>query len=136
MRNLRAIVKLTALSLTTAAYYMLYVAGLPLAFVFPPSRLRLREYCCRKWARVAARILGLQLKAINGPPTAPFLLVSNHLSYIDVIVLQSQLHCTFIAKSEVAGWPLLGIICRTMDTIFIDRRVRRDIPSVLKKIEM
>jgi 1-acyl-sn-glycerol-3-phosphate acyltransferase len=62
-------------------------------------------------------------------------MVSNHLSYVDVLVLQAQTDCAFIAKSEVAGWPILGFICRTMDTIFVERSRKRDIPHALESIE-
>lgn len=70
---------------------------------------------------------------VRGPlPAAPFYLVGNHLSYLDVVVLASRLDAVFVAKSEVASWPVLGPLCRRMDTIFIDRGSRRDITRVLE----
>jgi 1-acyl-sn-glycerol-3-phosphate acyltransferase len=79
--------------------------------------------------------MGMTINVRNEPPTGPFLMVSNHLSYVDVIVLGSQTDCAFIAKSEVASWPIIGLISRTMDTIFIDRSSRKDIPRVMQRID-
>jgi len=62
----------------------------------------------------------------NQPPQPPFLLVSNHLSYVDIVLLQSQLNCVFVAKSELADWPIVGQLCRSMNTIFVNRNQKRD----------
>jgi len=74
---------------------------------------------------------------VAGPlPSPPFLLVANHLSYLDVLVLASRLPgCVFVAKADVQSWPLLGPICKGFGTIFIDREDRRDIPRALSRIE-
>ena len=49
------------------------------------------------------------------------LLVCNHLSYLDVIVLSSIAPCVFVAKHDVAGWPFFGWLARAAGTIFVDR---------------
>jgi len=54
----------------------------------------------------------------------PVLYVSNHLSYLDIIVLGSVLPANFVAKAEVVDWPVIGIMSRLNDTILIDRQVR------------
>jgi 1-acyl-sn-glycerol-3-phosphate acyltransferase len=79
--------------------------------------------------------MGMTINVRNQPPAGPFLMVSNHLSYVDTIVLGSQANCAFVAKSEIASWPIIGLICRTMDTIFIDRNLRKDIPRVRQQID-
>jgi 1-acyl-sn-glycerol-3-phosphate acyltransferase len=68
-------------------------------------------------------------------PRAPFFLVANHLSYVDVIVLASQVDCRFIAKQDISTWPLIGLLCRSVGTIFIDRNNRRDIARVNAQVE-
>jgi 1-acyl-sn-glycerol-3-phosphate acyltransferase len=68
-------------------------------------------------------------------PKAPFFLVSNHLSYVDIIAFASQLDCVFVSKSEVKDWPVIGLLCRSMEIIFIDRQRRADIPRVIGLIE-
>ena len=52
------------------------------------------------------------------------LLVCNHLSYLDIIVLSSIRPCVFVAKRDVARWPLFGWLARSAGTIFVDRRRR------------
>ena len=52
------------------------------------------------------------------------LLVSNHLSYIDIIVLSSIRPCVFVAKRDVANWPLFGWLAHAAGTIFVDRERR------------
>jgi len=50
------------------------------------------------------------------------LLVCNHLSYLDIIVLSSITPCVFVAKANVAAWPLFGWLTRAAGAIFVDRR--------------
>ncbi len=56
---------------------------------------------------------------VTGRPT---LYISNHISYIDIFVLGSMVPGTYIAKSEVASWPLLGTLAKLQNTLFIERR--------------
>jgi len=60
--------------------------------------------------------------------------VSNHLSYLDVLLLAAHARPIFVAKSEVAGWPLIGTLGRLLGTIFIDRNRKRDLPRVIEEI--
>ena len=53
----------------------------------------------------------------------PLMLVSNHFSYLDLFALGSVAPAAFIAKSEIASWPLLGFMCRVSGCLFIDRKV-------------
>lgn len=87
------------------------------------------------WSRGAARIVGLRITRSGEPPRGPFLLVANHLSYLDVIVLGASLRATFVAKADVARWPLLGWLCGAVGTVFIDRTRKRDLLRVLPILE-
>jgi 1-acyl-sn-glycerol-3-phosphate acyltransferase len=135
MRYAQATLRLFGLGGVMSAYYLRWLAGLPFVVWSKDRALVWRNLNYRGWARTSARIMGMTIRVHNKPPNAPFLLVSNHLSYIDVLVLGSQADCTFIAKSEVARWPLIGSICRAMDTIFIDRQMRKRIPEALHAID-
>jgi 1-acyl-sn-glycerol-3-phosphate acyltransferase len=77
----------------------------------------------------------MRMEVQGKPPRPPFLLVSNHLSYVDVVVLASQLGAVFVARGDVAGWPVAGAMCRAADTIFVDRDNRRDVERVLRRME-
>lgn len=89
----------------------------------------------RGWAITVAHILGVSVTTHGLPPTPPFFLVANHLSYLDIICFSTLLDCVFIAKSEVAEWPILGSLARSVDTIFIDRTHYHDIPRAISLIE-
>jgi len=72
--------------------------------------------------RCLTRLLGVSV-TIDGAPACnrPLLIVSNHISWLDIIVLSASTPLTFVAKSEVAGWPLLGLLARLQQTVFVDR---------------
>jgi 1-acyl-sn-glycerol-3-phosphate acyltransferase len=75
--------------------------------------------------RGCCRILGLRLRRIGQPiPMRPVLFVANHTSYIDITVLGALLPASFVAKAEVAGWPLFGWLAKLQRSVFIDRQVR------------
>ena len=126
-----AIIRLVSLCGVTAFYYLRWLAGLPFVFVFPQQALIWRNRNVSGWARTSARIMGLTINVKNKPPATPSLLISNHLSYVDIVVLSAQVGCTFVAKSEVARWPILGFVSTTLHTIFIDRKSKRDVLRVM-----
>jgi 1-acyl-sn-glycerol-3-phosphate acyltransferase len=134
MRHLRAAARLVALCLVTAGFYALWLAGLPFVSLFAGAARRWRSLNFCGWARVAARIAGMRISARGRPPRAPFLLVSNHLGYMDVVAFAALVDCVFVAKSEVARWPVIGLMCRTLGTIFVNRGRRRDIPATLERV--
>jgi 1-acyl-sn-glycerol-3-phosphate acyltransferase len=99
------------------------------------SRARWQSRVLRHWARATCTILGIRIESSGPHPGPPFLLVSNHLGYIDIAVLASQLDCVFVAKREVANWPIIGHLCRQVGTIFIDREHRSDVMRANAMIE-
>jgi len=79
----------------------------------------------RWYHRRCCRILGLRVRAIGRPvPARPVLFAANHVSYLDITVLSSLLAASFVAKTEVAGWPLFGWLAKLQRSVFVDRRVR------------
>lgn len=75
--------------------------------------------------RWSCRILGFRLK-VKGDilPKQPALFVANHTSYLDIEILGALIDGCFIAKNEVAGWPLFGQLAKLQRTVFVDRRAR------------
>jgi len=73
----------------------------------------------RHWCR----IFGIHVHVHGQISThRPTLFVANHVSYLDIIVLSSILDASFIAKSEIADWPILGLLARLQRTVFVERR--------------
>lgn len=83
---------------------------------------RLSRSIVQAWGRGCLRICGLKVVRHGRPCTdQPALLVANHVSYLDIPVIAAHLPVIFIAKREVASWPLFGFLARLARTIFIDR---------------
>lgn len=128
MRTLYAIGKAVAFSLATCGFYALWLLGFPFVCLAAKRSWAWRNFIFRNWAKTIVALLGIKVRTNAILPTTPFFLVSNHLSYLDVVVIAAQLDCVFVAKKEVSGWPVLGLMCRSMRTIFIDRKHPQDIP--------
>jgi lyso-ornithine lipid O-acyltransferase len=79
----------------------------------------------RLYHRWSSRILGFHV-SVAGERSAqrPTLFVANHVSYIDIEILGGVVEGSFIAKAEVARWPLFGWLAKLQRTVFVDRRVR------------
>ncbi len=75
--------------------------------------------------RGCCHILGFRVRTIGVPVAGrPALFASNHISYTDISVLGSVIVGSFVAKEEVARWPLFGWLAKLQRTVFVDRRVR------------
>jgi len=133
-RHLRAVSRVVALCMITACIYLLRLAGGAVVFFSATASRKWRSAILRTWARAVARIAGMRISPQGAPPQGAFFLVSNHLSYMDVVALTSRLDCVFVAKSEVAGWPFVGALCRSVNTIFVNRRNRRSLPVALDAV--
>ncbi|MGC2412889.1 MAG: lysophospholipid acyltransferase family protein [Stellaceae bacterium] len=79
----------------------------------------------RFYHRRCCRILGLRVRRIGRPTRSrPVLFAANHISYLDITVFGSLIAGSFIAKKEIATWPLFGWLARLQRSVFIDRQVR------------
>lgn len=87
------------------------------------------------WSRRACRLLGIQLDVRGRAPEGAYVLVSNHLSYIDIIVLGQTARPVFVAKAEISRWPLLGSVTDAAGTVYIDRSRIRAIPEVVGQMD-
>ena len=75
--------------------------------------------------RILCRLLGVSIKCESKiRHDQPMLILSNHVSWIDIVVLSAVMPLSFIAKSEVAGWPVFGLLARLQRTVFVDRERR------------
>lgn len=87
---------------------------------------KIRRFLPRLWHRVACRVLGIRVR-VHGVLEAkrPLLLAANHASWKDILVLGSVADVVYIAKSEVRGWPVFGVLARLQATIFVEREQRQ-----------
>ncbi len=95
-------------------------------FLFASSAIRKRAVIglTQVSARALLRVLGIRIhapKPFPALPTQGCLVVSNHQSYLDILLLSAHFPVQFVAKKEVASWPLIGAMAQLGNTIFIDR---------------
>lgn len=131
----RVLLRVSVLAMATGLSGLLLLVVVPLEWVWPTGRARWINLVFRAWSKLFLALLRVRVTRAGPPPTAPFFLVVNHLSYMDIPLLASCTDAAFIAKAEIAGWPIFGPICRLAGTVFIDRTLKRDIPRVLRKID-
>ncbi len=124
LNKLRAVVRALAIVATTGALWVVWTVGTVALLAAPDARRRWRYGVMRAWSRALVRIASIEI-AVEGPiPRPPFLLVANHLSYVDIIVLSAAAPVSFVAKKEVAKWPFFGTLSRLQRTVYIDRERR------------
>jgi 1-acyl-sn-glycerol-3-phosphate acyltransferase len=104
--------------------------AITISFLPRKKRLRARRVWLHRWSVFACRVLGIRVTTWGSMPQAG-LLVCNHLSYLDIVVLSSIGPCVFVAKRDVAVWPLFGWLARAAGTIFVDREHRLAIAGVV-----
>lgn len=121
MRPLRAIFRLLRLS-----WHLL--RGLhTLSVRFPEWDEAGRNRAIQQWSEGVLRILGVHLQVVGEPPSSgPLLVVANHLSWLDIIVMNAVRPCRFVSKADVRHWPLIGRLVAGSGTLFIEREKRRD----------
>jgi 1-acyl-sn-glycerol-3-phosphate acyltransferase len=107
--------------------------AITIPFLTRTKRLRARTIWLHRWCRFACRVLGIRVTTRGSMPRAG-LLVCNHLSYLDIVALSSIRPCVFVAKRDVAAWPLFGWLARAAGTIFVDRKNRIRSRAVVERV--
>jgi len=109
------------------------VAGLLTVLLrFPRLSPEQREIRVQVWSREMIARLGIRLE-VQGDATlpGPLLLVSNHISWLDITSLHAARFCRFVSKADVKAWPLIGALASGVGTLFIERESRRDAMRVV-----
>lgn len=132
MNTFRASLKILVFVIFTITGCLVYLFLYFFVKLFNLPYEPLRNWYMRSWAKGSARIFNFNVQCDGKPPKEPFILVCNHLSYLDIIPLYFYLNCTFVAKKEVRSWPLLGFLVYMMGVIFIDRKYKGDVVRVNK----
>ncbi|WP_225433209.1 lysophospholipid acyltransferase family protein [Thauera sedimentorum] len=97
---------------------------LTIALVFPFCRKDTQLTLRQRWSQRLLGILGIRLQ-VEGPPVAPgCLLVANHISWVDIFVINALAPSAFVSKAEVRDWPVAGWLAARSDTVFLRRGSR------------
>jgi len=111
-RLLRAVSLAAALARCTLRYWRIRMRG--------PLTLHQRALWLQSASCGVLAALGIQVHAEGALP-ASGLVVSNHLSYLDIVIYSAVTRCFFVAKAEVSRWPFFGFAARAGGTIFLNR---------------
>ena len=99
--------------------------GVALSFTWLPlvgdaRRLRFRA----RWSARLLRALGIRLEAELTHAAPGVLLVANHISWLDILVINAVLPAAFVSKEEIRRWPIIGPLAARNDTVFLRRGSR------------
>ena len=111
---------------TTALAALALAILLPLHLLNVRFNRRARMAVAQVWQRFVCRLIGIRV-TVTGAPAGerPLLLLANHTSWLDIPILASVAPVSFVAKQEVAGWPVVGFLARAQRSVFIDRQRRQ-----------
>jgi 1-acyl-sn-glycerol-3-phosphate acyltransferase len=102
---------------------------------FPQFSPGEREQAVQQWARHMLQILGVELHVMGAVPKGgPLLLVSNHVSWLDILVINAVRPARFVSKADVRHWPLVGELITAAGTLYIEREKRRDAMRVVHRM--
>ena len=136
MRPLRYALRLPWL----LVHVLLFLPMVLLLISLPTRRLRLPageplEYrLIRWWQDGLMRVFGFRMRRRGTPLPGPTVFVANHVSWIDIVALHSQRMMGFVAKREIAGWPIVGYLAGRGETIFHQRGSTESLGGVLEEM--
>jgi 1-acyl-sn-glycerol-3-phosphate acyltransferase len=113
------------------------IAGLTtLSFQFPFVDQKRKNKLIQAWSKRLLSIFGIELRLKNQVilPNAPFLLASNHISWMDIHAINAFKPIRFVAKSDIEGWPVFGWMAKQLGTVFIKRDNARHGKHVAKEV--
>ncbi len=109
--------------------------GIPLQWLALKLRLPFRRHVPALFHRIVLRLIGVRVRQVGEPAAGrPLLLLSNHCSWLDICVVGSLFPLFFVAKSEVATWPVIGLLAKLQRTVFVDRARRSATGKVNREI--
>jgi 1-acyl-sn-glycerol-3-phosphate acyltransferase len=92
-------------------------------------------FICSNYYRVLCALLRIRVRVTGEPLRGRSVLyVSNHVSWVDIVVIGAITPVAFVAKSEVRKWPLVGITAKMQRTVFVDRRRRHQVAEAVNEI--
>jgi len=102
--------------------------------VFPSLDAHARRARVRRWSRRLLHLLNIDIRMSGALAHPNVLVVANHVSWLDIFALHAVGPVRFIAKSEIARWPLVGRLVGGVGTLFIERARRHDTHRVNREV--
>ena len=121
--------------LIVLAFVVLTLVLLPLQLIGLAFGLRLQRSIPHLYHRILCALIGVRIREVGQRSTAsPLLILSNHVSWLDICVITALAPVVFVAKSEVARWPVFGWLARLQRTVFINRQARHQTGAATREI--
>ncbi len=103
--------------------------------VFPVLSRVQRRQIVGGWSRGLMRLCGVRVRRLGDPVTRGAVLwVANHVSWVDIFVLNSVRTTSFVAKSDIRRWPVIGLLVAWAGTLFIDRSHRQAVRNACRQM--
>lgn len=110
------------LILVVAVFALVTLPLMPLQWLAVAMKSPLRRRIPVFYHRFLCRLLGIRVRVTGAPvEDRPLLIVANHASWLDITVITAQAPVVFVAKSEIASWPLFGLLAKLQRTVFVER---------------
>ena len=120
MKNLVAFARLLRIVLHLLA------GAWTIRWAFPKLSEAQKKEQIQAWAHALLAQLAIKLIVNGARQPGPVLLVSNHISWLDIVVIHATGHCRFVSKADVQRWPVVGMLATGAGTLYIERESRRD----------
>jgi len=121
--------------LVALAFLAVTLVLLPLQLIGLAFDLRLQRTIPHLYHRILCALIGVRIREVGTRSAAsPTLILSNHVSWLDICVISALSPVVFVAKSEVAGWPVLGWLAKLQRTVFINRQARHQTGAATREI--
>jgi 1-acyl-sn-glycerol-3-phosphate acyltransferase len=121
--------------LIVLAIVALTLVLLPFQLIGIAFNLWLQRTIPHLYHRILCALIGIRISEVGRRSTAtPALILSNHVSWLDICVITALAPVVFVAKSEVAGWPVFGWLAKLQRTIFINRQARHQTGAATREI--
>ncbi|HEX9590834.1 MAG TPA: lysophospholipid acyltransferase family protein [Bradyrhizobium sp.] len=118
-----------------SALVVLTLVLLPFQLIGIAFNLRLQRTIPHLYHRILCALIGIRISEVGRRSTAtPALILSNHVSWLDICVISALAPVVFVAKSEVAEWPVFGWLAKLQRTIFINRQARHQTGAATREI--
>lgn len=123
------------LTAVLVAFFTMTPVSIVSVWVIETFRLAGRQPLAKHYSRLLCALLRVRVRVVGTPVQGqPVLILCNHVSWLDIPVLASIGPVAFVAKREVSGYPIVGVIAKLMRTVFVDRMRRHQTAEVNAEI--
>ena len=117
----------------TRVFFHVFAGLATCTFVFPWLSAASRNGHIGRWSRRLVAICGVSVEQAPGHPVLEHaMVVANHVSWLDIFVINALQPCRFVAKAEIRAWPVLGSLAARAGTVFIARGNRNELRQLFK----